>query len=144
MPPLNTQLRLDVLGKAIKIPSFGDDALPYMDPYCYNTLFSCLDASNIALLLNYMCLEERILFISEHKGVLTACTEALCQLLFPFCWQHIYIPLLPKRLRMYLQAPVPILMGVDSNLLVTEDCAEAMRTAVVVNLDNNTVITPVD
>ena len=31
-----------------------------------------------------------------------------------------------------------------NSILMTEDCAEAMRTAVVVNLDNNTVITPIE
>ena len=41
----------------------------------------------------------------------------LCAILFPFTWQHVYIPILPARLLDILQAPVPFLMGIDEEVL---------------------------
>ena len=38
-------------------------------------------------------------------------------ILFPFTWQHVYIPILPARLLDILQAPVPFLMGIDEEVL---------------------------
>lgn len=38
--------------------------------------------------------------------VLTMAAETLSALLFPFVWQHVYIPILPERLLDILQAPV--------------------------------------
>ncbi len=35
-------------------------------------------------------------------------------------------------------------MGVETSILYTEDCAEAMTMSVVVNLDANNVITPIE
>ena len=43
--------------------------------------------------------------------------ETLSALLFPFSWQHVYIPILPARLLDILQAPVPFLIGIDEDVL---------------------------
>ena len=43
--------------------------------------------------------------------------ETLSALLFPFSWQHVYIPILPERLLDILQAPVPFLIGIDEEVL---------------------------
>ena len=36
-------------------------------------------------------------------------------LLYPFEWQHIFIPLLPRALLSYICAPMPFLIGVHAN-----------------------------
>uniref|UniRef100_A0A8C2D322 DENN/MADD domain containing 5A n=1 Tax=Cyprinus carpio TaxID=7962 RepID=A0A8C2D322_CYPCA len=36
-------------------------------------------------------------------------------LMFPFQWQHVYVPILPASLLHFLDAPVPYLMGLHSN-----------------------------
>ena len=40
--------------------------------------------------------------------MLTMAAESLCALLFPFSWQHVYIPILPASLLDILQAPAPV------------------------------------
>lgn len=40
--------------------------------------------------------------------------EGLTTLLFPFQWQHVYVPILPASLLHFLDAPVPYLMGLQS------------------------------
>lgn len=38
----------------------------------------------------------------QHQGLLTPVCEALSALLFPFAWEHVYIPFLPVKLIEYL------------------------------------------
>lgn len=37
--------------------------------------------------------------------------ESLTSLLFPFRWQHVYVPILPYSQFMFLEAPLPFVMG---------------------------------
>lgn len=37
--------------------------------------------------------------------------EALTIVIFPFTWQHVYVPILPASLSHFLDAPVPFIMG---------------------------------
>ena len=38
--------------------------------------------------------------------------ESVTAILFPFVWQHVYVPILPAALSHFLDAPVPFLMGI--------------------------------
>ena len=37
--------------------------------------------------------------------------ESVSTLIFPFQWQHVYVPILPASLIHFLDAPVPFIMG---------------------------------
>lgn len=41
--------------------------------------------------------------------------ESITALMFPYQWQHVYVPILPASLLHFLDAPVPYLMGLHSN-----------------------------
>ena len=90
----------------------------------------------------------------------------LCAILFPFTWQHVYIPILPARLldilqarhvtphlsphiphilspRLLdiLQAPVPFLMGIDEEVLALAERQNLIPNEVVqVDLDQNAIM----
>lgn len=51
-------------------------------------------------LLCYCCalIESQILIISSNYYTLMLVAEALTQLLNPFKWQHVYVPILPNKL----------------------------------------------
>ena len=38
--------------------------------------------------------------------------ESVTSVLFPFIWQHVYVPILPAALSHFLDAPVPFLIGI--------------------------------
>lgn len=40
--------------------------------------------------------------------------ECMSSLLFPFTWQHVYVPILPPSLQHFLDAPVPFIMGLPA------------------------------
>ena len=37
--------------------------------------------------------------------------ESITSLIFPYIWQHVYVPILPASLLHFLEAPVPFVMG---------------------------------
>lgn len=43
---------------------------------------------------------------------LSACVDALQSILFPFVWQHTFIPVLPSNMLDICQAPTPYIIGV--------------------------------
>ena len=73
---------------------------------CFRCLFDCLSAENLIFVVSAVLLEQRVLLHSENLDTLNKCAEALIALLFPLCWQHVYVPLLPTQLLEYLSAPV--------------------------------------
>ncbi|ETW00719.1 hypothetical protein H310_07274 [Aphanomyces invadans] len=118
-------------------------ALPHVDDMCFQLLFQHLSVKNIVLILNCMMLEQRILIHSSHHGLLTPVCEALCALLYPFVWEHVYIPMLPMKLIDYLQAPVPFFMGVHTTYLTTKIGADSFASCVVIHLDKDKVVRPI-
>jgi hypothetical protein len=66
-------------------------------------------------------LEKKVLLISKHKALLTHAAVALISFLFPLCWKHVLIPILPKEMTDVLDAPVPFLIGIDPTILQLEE-----------------------
>lgn len=62
--------------------------------------------------------------------------EALCHLLYPIKWQHVYIPVLPYALVDIVDAPTPYLMGLHSGVHTGDMHLDGV---VVVDLDQNQV-----
>ena len=54
-----------------------------------------------------------LLFCTDYQRLMTV-AEGITTLLFPFQWQHVYVPILPASLLHFLDAPVPYLMGLQS------------------------------
>ena len=93
---------------------------------------------SVDIVLEIMCCvltESQILFHSSNYSLLTYVQECVLALCFPFQWEHVYIPLLPKSLLSVLQAPVPFLVGVHSSVLSAEAAGELGQTTRVVVVD---------
>ena len=52
--------------------------------------------------------------VPDYQRLMTV-AESITALMFPFQWQHVYVPILPASLLHFLDAPVPYLMGLHSN-----------------------------
>jgi hypothetical protein len=85
-------------------------SLPIFD-FDFQSIFTLLDASSITTIFEALLMEQPVLVVSSHIGVLSDVLETLLALLYPFKWQYVYIPVLPSRLSMYLEAPQPYLIG---------------------------------
>src|SRR5690606_20881526 len=83
----------------------------------FSQLFQCLSIDQILFLFTCILTEKQILFHSTQYSLLGNIAESLCALLYPFYWQHVYIPLLPHHCIEFISAPVPFIMGVHTSAL---------------------------
>ncbi|KAJ6672563.1 C-MYC PROMOTER BINDING PROTEIN [Salix viminalis] len=86
------------------------DGLPHVD-ISFQPLVQCLDADNLLKLFTAVLLERRVLLRSNKYSLLTVASEAICHLIYPFRWQHVYIPLLFFSGVDYIDAPYTIYDG---------------------------------
>ncbi|XP_046395461.1 DENN domain-containing protein 5B isoform X2 [Ischnura elegans] len=69
--------------------------------------------SRVLELFTCLLLENQVLLYSSDYQRLMLVAEGMTCLLFPFTWQHVYVPILPSSLTHFLDAPVPYVMGVS-------------------------------
>lgn len=101
----------------------------------FMTLFMALSSETVIELVEALLMEQQILLLSEHYSLLVAVSEGLCALLYPFYWNHVYIPLLPRSLLDFLCAPMPFLIGTITSYITRADMIPS--TVLIVDLDKN-------
>jgi hypothetical protein len=72
---------------------------------------------NFIRVLELLLVERQVLLISSHYSILTIAAEGLLAAMFPFVWQHVYIPFLPQAALDFLHAPMPFLIGTHRNFI---------------------------
>ncbi|KAI3735818.1 hypothetical protein L6452_15337 [Arctium lappa] len=113
------------------------DGLPHAD-ISFLPLVQCLDVDNFIKLFTAVLIERRVLLRSNKYSLLTLASEAICHLIYPFRWQHVYIPLLFFSGVDYIDAPTPYMMGLHSGVDTT---GLSMDGVVVVDLEHNCITT---
>ena len=114
-------LRFNINNKNIdfyRIPNYGkiwDTNDKYLE-----TLFRLLSFENIITAWEGLLLEKKLYIICSSKNVLSQIAHALINLLFPFKWIHVYIPILPERLKVFLDSPVPLIIGIFFHIEINE------------------------
>lgn len=101
-------------------------------------MFRALNAEQVIDIFLALLLEKKILLISKHKSLLTHASVALISFLFPLCWKHVLIPILPKNMTDVLDAPVPFLIGIDP-MIIKDDIFEIPNEVYRVDLDNGSI-----
>lgn len=82
----------------------------------YAELFRCIGAPGVLTLFKAMMSEQRVIMVSNDTNRLSTCMHGCLALLYPFRWQQIYVPLLPKMFLDYVTAPMPFMLGVHTSL----------------------------
>jgi len=80
-------------------------------------MLDSLSPHNIFFVFIALLCERRIIFSSSSLGRLSDCSHAALAMLFPFTWQHIFIPIIPQSLINYCCAPMPFVIGVHSSMM---------------------------
>nr|XP_046250506.1 DENN domain-containing protein 5B-like isoform X2 [Scatophagus argus] len=112
LPPPGRSLRFHGVQGPIVCQRPGPGELP-MGEYPLGEAFSLLGVDNMVKLLTCALLETQVLLCSKDYQRLMTVAEGVTTLLFPFQWQHIYLPIVPAPLLHLLDAPVPFLMGIQ-------------------------------
>uniref|UniRef100_A0A8C7FD41 DENN domain containing 5B n=1 Tax=Oncorhynchus kisutch TaxID=8019 RepID=A0A8C7FD41_ONCKI len=144
-PPPGRSLRFHGVQGPIVCQQPGPEELPLGD-YPLGEAFSLLGVENLVRLLTSVLLETQILLYSQDYQRLMTVAEGITTLLFPFQWQHIYLPLLPAPLHHLLDAPVPFLMGIQRRDGAQRSTLELSNESNLcfVDIDNHRVDPPED
>uniref|UniRef100_A0A0D9YAT3 UDENN domain-containing protein n=1 Tax=Oryza glumipatula TaxID=40148 RepID=A0A0D9YAT3_9ORYZ len=111
--------------------------LPHAD-ISFQPLVQCLDVDKLIQLFTAVLLERRILLRSNKYTLLTLVSEAICHLIYPLRWQHVYIPIIFSSGVDYIDAPTPYMMGLHSGV---DTSTVTMDGVVVVDLEYNRITT---
>ncbi|KAE9004178.1 hypothetical protein PR002_g17141 [Phytophthora rubi] len=107
--------------------------------YSLEPIFQLFDIKTIIHLVTLVLCEYRILVHSTQQSLLCPVAEGLCSLIYPFRWQHPYVPILPRVLSEYLQAPLPYILGIHTSWLHNMLEAGRPEHLVVVDIDRGTI-----
>ncbi|KAL4510582.1 hypothetical protein ABPG72_004736 [Tetrahymena utriculariae] len=121
-----------VFGTSHKYPPFSAKSLL--------TLFRLLDIDKIIFLFECILLEKKLFIISKYKSVITQVAEALISLIFPFQWNHVYIPILPDMFKTYMEAPLPFIIGLEQKLKNFDISSGIQSESIQAYLDSNDLI----
>ncbi|CAI5637510.1 DENN domain-containing protein 5B isoform X4 [Oreochromis niloticus] len=123
----------------------GPGELPLAD-FPLAEAFALLGVENLVQVFTCTLLEMQILLYSQDYQRLMTVAEGITTLLFPFQWQHVYVPILPASLLHFLDAPVPYLMGLQSKEGTDRSKLELPQEANLcfVDIDNHSIELPED
>ncbi|NXT85267.1 DEN2C protein, partial [Zapornia atra] len=88
-----------------------DSRLEHVDFEC---LLKCLSVSHTIQVFASLLLERRVIFVADNLSTLSKCGHAAVATLYPFTWQHTYIPVLPASMIDIVCSPTPFLIGILS------------------------------
>ncbi|XP_051756105.1 DENN domain-containing protein 5A isoform X2 [Ctenopharyngodon idella] len=114
LPPAGRSLKFSGVYGPVLCQRPSTIELPLFD-FPLQEVFELLGLENVLQLFTCALLEIQILLYSQHYQRLMTVAESITALMFPFQWQHVYVPILPASLLHFLDAPVPYLMGLHSN-----------------------------
>uniref|UniRef100_A0A8C5SB31 DENN domain containing 5A n=1 Tax=Laticauda laticaudata TaxID=8630 RepID=A0A8C5SB31_LATLA len=145
LPPAGRSLKFSGVYGPIICQRPSTNELPLFD-FPVKDVFELLGVENMLQLFTCALLEFQILLYSQHYQRLMTVAETITALMFPFQWQHVYVPILPASLLHFLDAPVPYLMGLHSNGLDDRSKLELPQEANLcfVDIDNHYVELPED
>lgn len=92
----------------------SDSRLEHVDFEC---LFSSLSLRLLLRVFASLLFERRVIFTADKLSTLSQCCHAVVALLYPFTWQHTYIPVLPPAMMDIVCTPTPFIVGLLSSSL---------------------------
>ena len=138
IPPDNSKMILNFHFSSIEFffPSLTE--IPNNEEYI-KLLFDCLEISTIIKLWCSLLSEKHIIFLANQGYLLFAVTQGLLSLMFPFCWMHTYIPILPVNQIDILDSPTPYIIGVISKKVDYNTLNDKYPGHVICDLNTSTI-----
>ncbi|XP_059148527.1 DENN domain-containing protein 2A-like isoform X2 [Physella acuta] len=105
----------------------------------YESPLYYLGTDKLVKVFSSIVMERRVLLCSSNLSVLTQTVHALAALLYPFHWQHVYVPLLPPEMLDVVCAPMPYILGVLSAFL-PQVLKMDVEEVFIVDLDKKSIV----
>ena len=100
-----------------------------------STILRNINPKNLVALYFGLILEQKIVVISSKLTALTCLGEFLRESLVPFHWNHVYVPVLPKKISgQILDCPTPFFVGIQRDFF---DAKAVPSDVCVVDLDHD-------
>ena len=96
-------------------------------------LFRVLSYKQIVTAWQALLLEKKLFLLCSSKATLACVAHALINLLFPFKWIHVLIPILPEKLKLFIDTPIPLIIGICFPC----DLNEFPNDAIILNINKN-------
>jgi hypothetical protein len=137
LPPRgDTRVQYTLADETFFISRPEPNELPLLD-LSMKSLFEFLSLENVVTVIGLLLCERSVVLCSRNVSLLTPAGEALRALLFPFSWQAIYIPVLPRSTFDFLYSPVPFFMGICADLHDEQDLISGCEDVVFIDLDRD-------
>ena len=117
--------------KKENIPNYGelwDTNYKYLE-----VLFRVLSFKQIVTAWQGLLLEKKLFLICTSKATLSCVAHALVTSLFPFKWIHVYVSILPEKLKLFIDSPVPLIIGISLKV----DLNDFPTDALILNINKN-------
>ncbi|XP_025086035.1 DENN domain-containing protein 2A-like isoform X3 [Pomacea canaliculata] len=105
----------------------------------YESLICYLGTEKLIKVFSSMLMERRLILCSNQLSTLTQTIHALVALLYPFTWQHVFIPILPLEMIEVCAAPTPFIIGILQTHL-SRVLSLALEDVIIVDLDKKLVL----
>jgi len=141
-PPLGRKIAYDLGRMKVLLARRSMYDLPVLE-LPVSTLFQRLTVDNIVLLLKLLLLGSRIILVSSQEtelsqvaeSELTAVAETLISFIYPLKWNHLYIPLISKKVgEKLIDYSAPFLVGIPAYLRNRDEFSRHLRRAIIVDL----------
>ena len=96
-------------------------------------LFRVLSFKQIVTAWQALLLEKKLFLLCSSKATLSCVAHGLINLLFPFKWIHVLIPILPEKLKLFIDTPIPLIIGISFPC----DLNEFPNDAIILNINKN-------
>lgn len=110
-----------------------DSRLEHVD---FSLLFKTLSPRKVIQLFSSLLMERRVVLCAHSLSLLSGCAHALMALLYPFQWQHVFIPVLPNNLIDFVCSPLPFIIGINPACIKLLDDLE-LDEVVVIDLEKS-------
>jgi len=117
------------LGTHSLVTSLRQQTSGMLARWCCTLAFSVASADTLVSLLELLLSEHKIVVVDPNLALSSACVLALTALLEPLSWVGVLLPVLPNRMLDILDAPVPVLLGVQSLLGVPSSPSSSLPEA---------------
>ncbi|KAG8226141.1 hypothetical protein J437_LFUL005802 [Ladona fulva] len=109
--------------EVLQLPSSAEPLSPFVQPLRrpfdvrleekeVMELVTCLEVGVFLDVFASILLERKVLLTSKYLSKLSCCVQALQSVLYPFTWQHTFIPVLPAPMFDICGAPTPYIIGI--------------------------------
>uniref|UniRef100_A0A914XD19 DENN domain-containing protein 5A n=1 Tax=Plectus sambesii TaxID=2011161 RepID=A0A914XD19_9BILA len=141
LPPAGSTLKVTLEKSDIIFQRPGPDELPFFD-HSLRALFQLIPVDKVLKIYTCLLLEQQILLCSRALNRLMLVAESVTALAFPFRWQHVYVPILPYSQALFLEAPVPFIMGLCYDEAIPEQVFQS--NVCVLDIDTGRLELPED